>query len=161
MTTPDHESTTLGRQRRGWSWLEIRNLRTMAGKLNTSSIAEILGRTPRGVRHKACDLCISLRVEPPAPPPAAVRAPTIPFTAILQQVAEKHAVPIHEITGARRTKRIAYARQEVMYRARAETRLSTPQIGMRLGGRDHTTVIYGIAAFARRTGYPYRPKRVS
>lgn len=152
MTTPDLETATLSRHRQGWSWLEIRNLRMMAGKLNTSSIAEILGRTPRGVRHKACDLCISLRVEPPAPPPAAARPPATPFTAILQQVAEKHAVPIHEITGARRTKRIAYARQEVMYRARAETRLSTPQIGMRLGGRDHTTVIYGVHAHAERLG---------
>lgn len=152
MMTPDHETATLSRHRQDWSWKEIRNLRMMAGKLHTPNIAAILGRTPRGVRHKAFDLCISLRVEPPTPPPAAVCAPTIPFTAILQQVAEKHAVPVHEITGARRTKRVAYARQEVMYRARKETRLSTPQIGTLLGGRDHTTVIYGVRAHAARLG---------
>jgi len=42
-----------------------------------------------------------------------------------------------------RSKDVAAARQMAMYLAREETRASLPQIGEALGGRDHTTVMYG------------------
>jgi chromosomal replication initiator protein len=42
-----------------------------------------------------------------------------------------------------RSKEVAAARQMAMYLAREETGASLPQIGEALGGRDHTTVMYG------------------
>jgi chromosomal replication initiator protein len=42
-----------------------------------------------------------------------------------------------------RSKEVAFARQMAMYLAREETGASLPQIGEALGGRDHTTVMYG------------------
>jgi chromosomal replication initiator protein len=42
-----------------------------------------------------------------------------------------------------RSKDVAAARQMAMYLAREETGASLPQIGEALGGRDHTTVMYG------------------
>jgi chromosomal replication initiator protein len=42
-----------------------------------------------------------------------------------------------------RSKEVAAARQMAMYLAREETGASLPQIGEVLGGRDHTTVMYG------------------
>jgi chromosomal replication initiation ATPase DnaA len=39
-----------------------------------------------------------------------------------------------------------------MYRLRTETGLSFPQIGLRLGGRDHSTVIHGVKTHCKRNG---------
>ena len=49
-----------------------------------------------------------------------------------------------QLRGRDRSKEIAYARQIAMYLAREETESSLPQIGASLGGRDHTTVMYGV-----------------
>ncbi|MBC7237394.1 MAG: hypothetical protein H5T69_16255, partial [Chloroflexi bacterium] len=53
-----------------------------------------------------------------------------------------------DITGRRRTRDIAMARQVVMYLARELTPMSLPQIGQALGGRDHTTVMHGCDKIA-------------
>ncbi len=47
-----------------------------------------------------------------------------------------------------RSQAIALARQVAMYLLRAELHLSLPQIGTYLGGRDHTTVLYGYEKIA-------------
>ncbi len=47
-----------------------------------------------------------------------------------------------ELTGKRRTKQIAFARQVAMYLCRELTDSSLPQIGAEFGGRDHSTVIH-------------------
>lgn len=49
-----------------------------------------------------------------------------------------------DIQSARRTKRIALARHVAMYVARTLTTASYPEIGRRIGRRDHTTVIHGV-----------------
>lgn len=48
-----------------------------------------------------------------------------------------------QITSARRTAQVVYARQIAMYLCKYHTTKSYPEIGRRLGGRDHTTVIHG------------------
>jgi hypothetical protein len=53
-------------------------------------------------------------------------------------------VSVGELESPRRLRKVAWSRQVVMLLAREFTEASTPQIGMALGGRDHTTVLYGI-----------------
>jgi len=62
---------------------------------------------------------------------------------IISTVAKVYGVPEEQIMGRGRTKSVARSRQIAMYLMREETDYSLPQIGEVLGGRDHTTVMYG------------------
>jgi chromosomal replication initiator protein len=62
---------------------------------------------------------------------------------IIEAVAKFYRMDPEILTGRGRSKEIAAARQMAMYLAREETGASLPQIGEALGGRDHTTVMYG------------------
>ena len=50
--------------------------------------------------------------------------------------------------GRDRSRHIALPRQIAMYLLREEAKISLPQIGKSLGGRDHTTVMYGCEKIA-------------
>jgi len=67
---------------------------------------------------------------------------------ILDHVSGYYAVPIEDLLGPRRSRHIAVARQVAMYLARDLTEMSLPQIGQALGGRDHTTIMYGCDKIA-------------
>ena len=69
--------------------------------------------------------------------------PEVSSQDIIHTVAEFYNLTEDELRGSRRTRRIARPRQVVMYLLREETEASLPQIGEELGGRDHTTVLYG------------------
>jgi chromosomal replication initiator protein len=69
--------------------------------------------------------------------------PEVSSSDIVQAVATFYSVTPEELRSARRTRRIAQPRQIVMYLMREETDASLPQIGAELGGRDHTTILYG------------------
>ncbi len=62
---------------------------------------------------------------------------------IINTVADAFGIPSERILGRDRTRRIALPRQIAMYLMREEANISLPQIGEALGGRDHTTVMYG------------------
>lgn len=74
------------------------------------------------------------------------------FTArnIAKAVAKLHGVTYLDMISQRRHKDVAWARQHAMWEMRHRTKLSTPQIGKILGGRDHTTVLHGIRAHEKR-----------
>ena len=76
------------------------------------------------------------------------------ITDILKDVSVRHKIPIREIMGNRRHRATVLARQEVMYLAKRDTNHSLPVIGRHLGGRDHTTVLHGIRAYAKKAGLP-------
>jgi chromosomal replication initiation ATPase DnaA len=63
---------------------------------------------------------------------------------IMKEVCVKHRVTRAELTGKQRAKNIVIARQEAAYRLKTETTMSLPQIGRRLGGKDHTTVLHSV-----------------
>jgi chromosomal replication initiator protein len=69
--------------------------------------------------------------------------PEVSAQDIIHTVADFYNLTEDELRGARRTRRIARPRQVVMFLLREETDASLPQIGEELGGRDHTTVLYG------------------
>jgi len=62
---------------------------------------------------------------------------------ILNSVAKFYVINNEELVGPRRSKKIALSRQIAMYLMREEAGASLSQIGQTLGGRDHTTVLYG------------------
>jgi chromosomal replication initiator protein len=61
---------------------------------------------------------------------------------ILSAVAEQFGVSEAALLGRNRSREIALPRQVAMYLIRSETHASLPQIGLVVGGRDHTTVLY-------------------
>jgi len=71
------------------------------------------------------------------------RTPCTPIT-VIRVVAEHFRLHADDLTGRKRTKEIAAARQIAMYLLREENGLSLPAIGEQLGGRDHSTVRYGV-----------------
>jgi chromosomal replication initiator protein len=75
-------------------------------------------------------------------------APPVGLEKIAQVVCGHFSVKIPDLRSKKRTKSISTPRQLVMYLAREETSLSLVEIGEFLGGRDHTTVLYGIQRVA-------------
>ncbi len=67
---------------------------------------------------------------------------------IIRRVAETYGVTVDRIMGRDRSKQVALPRQIAMYLLRQEANYSLPQIGEVLGGRDHTTVMYGCEKIA-------------
>ncbi len=62
---------------------------------------------------------------------------------IVRRVADSFGVTVERILGRDRSRQVALPRQIAMYLLREEANISLPQIGETLGGRDHTTVMYG------------------
>lgn len=75
-------------------------------------------------------------------------ATKVTFDDILTAVAAHYHLQLDDLTGPRRSREIAIARQVAMYLARELTDMSLPQIGQALGGRDHTTVMHGCDKIA-------------
>jgi chromosomal replication initiator protein len=69
-------------------------------------------------------------------------------SSVLEIVADHFRLTLDDLTGRTRTKEVAYARQVAMYMLREENTLSLPTIGHLLGGRDHSTVRYGVEKVA-------------
>jgi len=62
---------------------------------------------------------------------------------VVRSVADAFGVPIERMLGRDRSQEVALPRQIAMYLLREESHISLPQIGQVLGGRDHTTIMYG------------------
>jgi len=67
---------------------------------------------------------------------------------ILDTVADFFGISTESITGRDRSKEVALPRQVAMYLMREESGISLPRIGIELGGRDHTTVMYACEKVA-------------
>jgi chromosomal replication initiator protein len=67
---------------------------------------------------------------------------------IVKRVADTFGISIDSMTGRDRSRQVALPRQIAMYLLREEANISLPQIGEVLGGRDHTTVMYGCDKIA-------------
>ena len=67
---------------------------------------------------------------------------------IICKVVEYYGVSIERMLSRDRSRQIALPRQVAMFLMREEADLSLPQIGEALGGRDHTTIMYGCEKIA-------------
>lgn len=75
-----------------------------------------------------------------------------PFaTKVAIEVCVRRRVWVHEVMGPSRVRRIADARQEIMWRLRnGQVELSFPQITRWMGGYDHSTIHNGVKKHQRR-----------
>ena len=71
------------------------------------------------------------------------RQHNISIDTILKIVADYFSISYADLKGKKRTKNISFPRQVAMYLAREMTEFSTTEIGVELGGRDHTTIMHG------------------
>jgi chromosomal replication initiator protein len=67
---------------------------------------------------------------------------------IVREVAQSFGISMDAMLGRDRSRQVALPRQIAMYLLREEAHVSLPQIGEVLGGRDHTTVMYGCDKIA-------------
>lgn len=113
------------------------NIRELEGALNRLTIQARLVNSPLNLAL-ATAIIDNLAPE---------RSPCAPG-ALVRLVATHFQLKADDLTGRKRTKEIAHARQIAMFLLREEHALSLPAIGDQLGGRDHSTVRYGIEKVA-------------
>jgi chromosomal replication initiator protein len=70
---------------------------------------------------------------------------------IMKAVADHYSIKISDLRSERKHKVVALPRQVAMYLMRGMTRCSLPEIGLRFGGRDHTTVMYAVKKIEKRS----------
>ncbi len=93
--------------------------------------------------------CQSLKRTPTKGPIPA--DPTKPNTErILEAVAKEFGVPMKQLRGKSRSKKINEARQAAMHLLRKVLDLPLEAIGHALGGRDHKTILSGLARVKQR-----------
>jgi chromosomal replication initiator protein len=110
-----------------------------------SNIRELEGALNKVVAHATLTRTLPTRESLETTLQDIIAAPkTLTIDEIITAVSKFYQVSEQEIKGRKRNRDIVRPRQVVMYLAREETQASLPEIGTELGGRDHTTVIYGI-----------------
>jgi chromosomal replication initiator protein len=72
-----------------------------------------------------------------------VRTGSLNGEQVIGAVAERFGLGVDQLLGRDRSRDVALPRQIAMYLIREETDTSLPKIGQMLGGRDHTTILYG------------------
>jgi len=113
------------------------NIRELEGALTkVIAYAELIGQplTPELASSALADLLPKHR--------------NLTSTHIIETVANFYGISLETLMGRDRSKDVALPRQVAMYLLREETSLSLPAIGDVLGGRDHTTVMYGCDKIA-------------
>lgn len=96
--------------------------------------------------------------EPPEPNLAVAKVvieieegPRKPTIAEIRKCVAKHFnISVNELESSRRIAKIVQPRQICFYLARKLTTRSLPEIGRRLGGKDHTTVLHGSRKIEQR-----------
>lgn len=109
--------------------------------------------TPYGVPKEAP----AIKTLPPIPDEAMREAcefpssnqfgPKVEF--IVRTVAKHFGISTADILAMRRTAKFVLPRQVAMYLAKTLTLRSLPEIGRRLNGRDHTTVLHAVRKIER------------
>lgn len=67
---------------------------------------------------------------------------------VIELVSKFYNIPQQRLVSAERSREVALPRQIAMYLLHKEAQCSLPQIGELLGGRDHTTILYGCEKIA-------------
>jgi chromosomal replication initiator protein len=124
------------------------NIRELEGALNKVVAHAALNREP-----------ISLEQAKVALQDLVNRRASLTVEMVIEAVSEYYNLTIEDIRGNSRSKRVSAPRHMAMYLAREETKASLPQIGESLGGRDHTTIMYGYDKVAKLIEHNERIRR--
>jgi len=116
------------------------NIRELEGSLN-----RVLAYADLYQRELSVELVGAALKDLLAPPTRTSHPPE----KILGAVASYFGVDVSELRGAARQQKVVRPRHLAMYLLRQDARLSLPQIGMLLGGRDHTSVLHACEKLAR------------
>lgn len=71
---------------------------------------------------------------------------------IIAEIAQNRGVSFVNVMGKSQVRATCVVRDECFYELRMQTKLSLPQIGRLVGGRDHSSVFWGIKRHAARIG---------
>ena len=116
-----------------------KNIRELEGALNRIiALSQIYNRTPELKEVKNllnAYLAVPYRKTSPQ--------------AVLKTVADFYNIGPADLTRRSRKKEVVKPRQVAMYLLREEIKLSFPEIGLKLGGRDHSTVIHACEKIRR------------
>jgi chromosomal replication initiator protein len=115
-----------------------RNIRELEGALNkVMAYAQLSGRP---VDMDIVEMALAELVSQPD---------KVTVDQVVTAVCRFYHVSEEALSSSSRSRTISYPRQIAMYLARTETDASLPQIGTRLGNRDHTTILYGYEKIAK------------
>ncbi|HTP57185.1 MAG TPA: chromosomal replication initiator protein DnaA [Candidatus Paceibacterota bacterium] len=116
-----------------------KNIRELEGALNRIvALAQIYNRTPELKEVKnLLNAYLSVPYRKTSP------------QAVLKTVADFYNISPLDLTKRSRKKEVVKPRQVAMYLLREEIKLSFPEIGIKLGGRDHSTVIHACDKIKR------------
>ncbi len=73
---------------------------------------------------------------------------------IIDEVASYYGITIADIKGTKRSNKISNPRQLTMYLLRELTDITLANIGEFLGGKDHSTVMYGLTKIEKQLSDP-------
>ena len=111
------------------------NVRELSGAINKLRMFSLLSKETINVEVAEKELASIITPEKPA---------KLTIQDVMDIVCERYSVTKELLLSKNKTKEVAFARQIVMYLASELTELSQGDIGSALGGRDHSTIIYGI-----------------
>lgn len=74
----------------------------------------------------------------------------ISIESVQKAVCKYFGIRVADLTSKRRTQLVAFPRQVAMYLCRKLANASYPMIGMRFGGKDHTTALYACTSIEKR-----------
>ncbi len=136
-------------------------------------ITELAPNNPRSMQGLIMSILIKANNDPKVLSSEGIKATigelfkstkAVSIDGIIRKVCATYDVRAEDIKGKSRTKNISEARQVVMWMARQLTDESYESIGAELGGRDHSTVYYGISTIEKRTindrGFLYKLERL-
>lgn len=141
-----------------WTEEDIVLLRAMARQEYTlPEIAGAMFRTEAGVREKARELRVRIFRTKRSPPMVDLDGLDRVNnwergSFVLGRVSDAYSMRPAEIASKSRKAHIVEARQHAVYLIAKHTKLSFPQIGRLLGGRDHTTILYSLQVMNQRRG---------
>lgn len=109
------------------------NIRELEGALNRIVATAQLTGAPLTVETASTTLADLL-----------ARPTSVSVDQIIRLVAEFYGVEVAALCGQSRSKELVRPRHIAMFLARGEAGASLPHIGTLMGGRDHTTILYGV-----------------